>query len=254
MQQTEPMAHLVHGRQAFVVPVHAAGRHRAGEDVAPVGRVVGLGELDGRAGRARPVRDVGGEGAVAEELLAGVGDAAGAAGAGVAGGQVRLEVDVQVGVAALAEGRLHAGIVGVGRPPVTHRPRRALEHEGDGRGGVRLLEGAELVRHHGGRDGVCLVGRADDVEVGVDGDLGRHAASAKAGRRRRVREVLVRRDEVRGRGRRATVTGGDIFGRRCGIVFRPRDGVGEGRRDEAEEEGKEGESEEQHVLRSLAQA
>lgn len=248
------MAHLVHGRQAFVVPVHAAGRHRAGEDVAPVGRVVGLGELDGRAGRARPVRDVGGEGAVAEELLAGVGDAAGAAGAGVAGGQVRLEVDVQVGVAALAEGRLHAGIVGVGRPPVVHRPRRALEHEGDGRRGVRLLKGAELVRHHGGRDGVCLVGRADDVEVGVDGDFGRHAASAKAGRRRRVREVLVRRDEVRGRGRRATVTGGDIFGRRWGIVFRPRDGVGEGRRDEGEEEGKEGESGEQHVLRSLAQA
>jgi len=127
------MADLVHGRQAFVVAVHAAARHRAGKHVAPVGRVVGLGELDGRAGRARQVRDVGGEGAVAEELLAGVGDTAGAAGAGVAGRQVRLEVDVQVGVAALAERRLHAGVVGIGRPPVVHRPRRALQHEGDGR-------------------------------------------------------------------------------------------------------------------------
>ena len=34
-----------------------------------------------------------------------------------------------------------------------------------------MLERAELVRHHGGGDGVRLVGRADDVEVGVNGDL-----------------------------------------------------------------------------------
>jgi len=89
---------------------------------------------------------------------------------------------------------------------------------------------------------VRLAGRADGVEVGVDADLGRHAASAEAGRRPRVGEVLMRRDEVRGRGLRAAVTGGDIV-RRWGIVVRPRERVGEGRSEEGEEEGKKGGSE-----------
>lgn len=132
MQQAEPMPDLVNGRQTLVVPVHAATRHRARQDVAPIGRIVRRRELHRRAGRAGEVGDVGGEGAVAKELLAGVRDGAGAARAAVGRAQVRLEVDVQVGVAALAEGGLHARVVGVGRPEVIRRPGGALQHEGDG--------------------------------------------------------------------------------------------------------------------------
>lgn len=74
-----------------------------------------------------------------------------------------------------------------------------------------MLEGAELIGHHGGGDGVRLVGRADDVEVGVDGDFRGHSTREEPGRRGRVGEVLVCGDEVRGGGRGAAVAGRDIL-------------------------------------------
>ena len=108
MQQAEPMPDLVHGRQALVVSIHAAARHRAGEDIATVGCIVRRGELDRRTGRTGEVGDIGREGAIAEELLARIWHGAGAAGAAVRRAQVRLEVHIQVGVAALTKTGLHA--------------------------------------------------------------------------------------------------------------------------------------------------
>ena len=106
------MPDLVHGRLALVVAVDGAARHAAGEDVAAVGAVVGGGELDHLAGAAGPVGDVGGQGAVAEQL-------------GVGGRQHRrevgLEVDVQRRVVALPKGGLHGRVSRVGRPRVVDR-------------------------------------------------------------------------------------------------------------------------------------
>lgn len=81
------MAHFMHRGLALVIPHHGpgGGRHAAGEDVAAVGGVIGGGELVDLA--VVGVGDVGGEGAVAEQGVAG------GVGVGV-GGEVGLEVEV----------------------------------------------------------------------------------------------------------------------------------------------------------------
>lgn len=78
------MPHLMHGRLPLIIPIHRirhAG-HAPREDIAPVVDVAAGGVFDGGV----PVRDGGGEGAVAEED-------GGAGGVGV-GREVRLEVEV----------------------------------------------------------------------------------------------------------------------------------------------------------------
>lgn len=137
VQQAEPMADLVHGRLALVV-ADDRGRgvgHAAGEDVAAVGGVVDGGELVRVA--VVGVRDVGGEGAVAEE------GGAGAVGVGVRG-QVRLEVEVQVGVGASAQGLFHRRAVGVGGPVVADAVRGRVEVEGDVGWAVGLVQDCHL--------------------------------------------------------------------------------------------------------------
>ena len=81
------MPDLVHGRLALGVADHRlrAARHRARQDVAAVGGVVGRRVFVLRARVV--VRHFGGQRAVAEQ-----------GGVAPAGGEVRLEVDVQRGV------------------------------------------------------------------------------------------------------------------------------------------------------------
>ena len=111
------MADLVHGRQAQAVPVHVAAGESAGEHVAAVLEVV----LAGRGGRD-PGR---GQRAVAEQ------QGAGRVGRRRRRREVRLQVDVQVGVGAVAEGAFHAAVVGVRRPAVVGREVHAAEAEED---------------------------------------------------------------------------------------------------------------------------
>ena len=138
MQQAEPMPDLMHGRLALIVPLQRDGavRHAAREDVAPVGGVVG-GRVLVRLAVAGGVRDCGGEGAVAEE------GGGGAVGVG-RGGEVGLEVEVQVGVGAAAEGLLHGGAVGVGGPFVADGVGCAVEVEGDVGGLVGFVQDGDL--------------------------------------------------------------------------------------------------------------
>ena len=201
VQQAEPVPHLVHGRLALTVAVHVAVRHAAGEDVAAVAAVVGRGEFDHLAGAAGPIGDVGGQGTVAEQL--GVGGRR-------HGREVGLEVDVQRGVVALAEGGLHGGVGGVGRPRVVDRVGDVAEREGEGRAGVCGFEGVELAGHHGRRDGVLGVGRGHDVEVGVDRVFGHGAAGAEAGGGDGIGEIAVRSNEMGPRGAGATRPGWNL--------------------------------------------
>ncbi len=131
------MPDLMHGRLALIVADDRAGRvrHAPREDVAAVGGVVGGGELVDLA--VVGVGDVGGEGAVAEE------GGAGAVGVRV-GGQVGLEVEVQVGVGAAAEGLFHRGAVGVGGPVVADGVGGRVEVEGDVGGAVGLVQSGHL--------------------------------------------------------------------------------------------------------------
>lgn len=112
------MPDLMHSRQALIIAVDVAAGQAAGQDVAAVLVVVLA-----RGGRRDPG---GGQGAVAEEQGAG-----GAAGGGGRGREVGLQVDVQVGVGAVAQGALHACVVGVGGPGVVHAEVHAAEAEED---------------------------------------------------------------------------------------------------------------------------
>ena len=108
MQQSQPVARLVHGRFTHVVAVGAAAGHRLRGDVAAVGDV---------GGRVGLEADVGGEGAAAEDAT----------------GEVSLEVDVEGGVSALAEGGFHGcvvGGVGAGGPSVVGGEGGVVQGEG----------------------------------------------------------------------------------------------------------------------------
>lgn len=146
MQEPHPMPDLVHGRAPEIVALGAeilgglAGEG-AGEDVAAVGAVDGGGEGDGGAGGAGGVGvgDGGGEGAVAEEGGAG----------GVWGGrgraEVGLEVEVEGGIGALAEGCFHRGGGGaVEGPGVVDGVGGGVAEEGDVGGGEGLVEDGGL--------------------------------------------------------------------------------------------------------------
>ena len=239
MQQAEPVPDLVHSRLALVVAVNVTVRHAAGEDIAAVGAVVGGGELDHFAGVTGLIGDVGGQGTVPKQL-------------GVGGcrhrREVGLEVDVECGVIALAEGSLHGGVGGVRRPRIVDRVGDVTEREGDGRASVRGFEGVELASHHDWRDEVLGVGRGHDVEVGVDGISGYGAAGAEAGGDDRIGEVAVRGDEMGAWGAGAACTrrnlgiaafskGMEVFDRRKHVrrMGRTRDREsreGDGRADE----------------------
>lgn len=84
-----------------------------------------------------------------------------------------LEVDVQRGVGALAQGSLHGQVVPVGGPGVVDCTRDAHVAVADAGVGVGDGDGVELRGDHGVGDvaqgrrrGGCGVG--DDVEIGVD--------------------------------------------------------------------------------------
>lgn len=117
MQQPEPMPDLVHRRHALRVAEDVAAGQTARQDVAAVLDVV----LLGRRGRHPGGR----QRAVAEQ------DGARDAGDGRGRGQVRLQVDVQIGIGALAEGALHARVVGVRRPAVVDAEVHPAESEED---------------------------------------------------------------------------------------------------------------------------
>ena len=172
MQQPEPVARLVHRRLALVVLGHGAVGHRAGLDVAPVVDVDG--RRDGPAAAAAA--------ADARRQRALPQDAA---------RQVRLEVDVQGRVGALAQRLLHREVVGVGgaeRPSVVDGPGQVGERELDVVGVVDLVERVHLVLCHLRRDVVFLGRRGHDVEDGGDGD-GAGVAGEKGGCARGGRAV-----------------------------------------------------------------
>lgn len=179
VQQPEPVPDFVHGRLAHLVAFQAAAGHAAREDVAPVedvrgsgvrrGLAVAVGEFLVRGAGGGRVGDGLGEGAVAEEL-GGLG-----ARGGDAGGEVGLEVDVEGGVGAAAEGGLHGAVLDVGCPGVVDGVAGGVQHEGDVGGGVRAVEDAALAGDEVGDvlRGVLrgLVGGRDEVDVRVDNDL-----------------------------------------------------------------------------------
>ena len=123
--------------------MHAAVRHRVGVDVAAVGDV--------DAGR-RAGGDLGGE----------------RAGSEVPACEVRVEVEVQVAVGALAEGGFecrHVRVGGCYGPDVVDGPVDVLEDEGYAVLVVHLVHRRELGGRHVGGDGAVVGGAADDVEV-----------------------------------------------------------------------------------------
>lgn len=147
VQETEPVARLVNGGAAFVVPARSPAGHGAGRDVAAVGDVDA-----GRAARG----DFGREGAGSQD----------------AAGEVGVEVDVEVGVGSDSQSGfegIHVGAVGDG-PGVVGGERGVDEVEGDADGVVGCVHGGGLVGGHFGGDGVGFGGGGYDVEVGVDGD------------------------------------------------------------------------------------
>lgn len=124
------MPDLVHRRHALRVAVHVAAGQAAGQHVAAVLDVV----LCGRGGR----HPGGGQRAVAEQ------EGAGGAGDGGGGREVGLQVDVEVGVGAVAEGAFHGGGVGVCGPGVVDGEVHAAEAEEDVVGVVGVGEVGEL--------------------------------------------------------------------------------------------------------------
>ena len=167
------MAHLVHGRAAEVIADDGPAGHGSGQDVAAVADVGRGRERLARARRAGQVGDVGGQGAVAEQLAA-------AARGGGRRREVRLEVDVEGRIAAAAQHLLHGGVVGVGGPRVVGGEGGVDEAEADAAGRVGLLQRAQLVGDHGRRDKAGLVCRGDNVKVRVD-DLRLHWGGCKLG-------------------------------------------------------------------------
>jgi len=176
VQQPEPVARLVHRRLALVVPRHGPVGHRAGLDVAPV---VGVdGRRDGppaAAADADADADARWQRALPQD----------------AARQVRLEVDVQGRVGALAQRLFHREVVGVGGakgPCVVDCPGQVGERESDVVGVVGSVERVHLVLRHLRRDVVFLGRRGHDVEDGRDGD-GAGVAGEKRGGARGGRAV-----------------------------------------------------------------
>ena len=184
------MPDLMHRRLALAVPVHVPVGHTSRQDITAVGAVVRFRKLDHLAGATGAVGDVGGEGAVAQQLRVG-------GGGGGRGREVGLEIDVQGGVVALTKGRFHGGVGGVCGPGVIDRVRDVAEGERDGRTGVGGFEGVELASDHGGSDKGLGVGGGDDVEVGVDGVFGDCTACTQAGGGDGFGEVYMRGNEMR---------------------------------------------------------
>lgn len=168
----------MHGGFAFLVAFQSVVGHGGGEHVAAVGDVsaCGFGEflalavcgaVFGRAGGGR-VGDRLGEGAVPEE---------GGGHRPRRGGrrEVGLEIDVEGGVVAFAQGGLHAFIVRVGGPEVVDGVGVGLGAEGDVGGGVGCVEHAGLIGDEPGEDFgrvmPRLVGGCDNVDVGVNQDF-----------------------------------------------------------------------------------
>lgn len=178
VQQTEPVADFVHGRFALLVAVKPIIGHRGGEHVAAIVDVgarrqrdflalAAIGAVLRWAGGGR-IGDVRGQGAVAEE---GGGHGARRRGSG----EIGLEVDVQGGVIALAEGSLHGLVVQVGCPRVVDGVGVGLRAEGDVEGRVGCIENVGLVGDEAGEllriILPCLVRGGDDVDIGVDDDF-----------------------------------------------------------------------------------
>ena len=141
------MPDLMHRRFPFVVTLDRkrAARHAPRQDVAAVGGVVGGGVFVRVAVEGVGVGYQGGEGAVAQE--------GGGGAVGVRGGrEVGLEVEVQVGVGAAAEGLFHQGAVGVGGPVVADGVGGRVEVEADVGGFVGCVE-----------DGYLFVGMCQSV-------------------------------------------------------------------------------------------
>ena len=157
-----------------------ASGHGASEHVAAVGVVVLAGELDRAAAIAGDIADVGGEGTVAEELGGGPRNTGRAPGAG---GEVGLEVDVQVIVFSTSECYFIFIVGGVRGPGVVGGVGGVDEFEGDGGGCVGGLEGSELLGYHDRADGAggSVRSRVDDVEIGLDKDLGGSGFDAAQG-------------------------------------------------------------------------
>lgn len=144
MKQPEPMPNLMRRRPALVIIRHVAPRQAPRQDIAPI-------LLEGRAAP----RCVGGEVADAEEAVAEVGE----------------EVDVQVGVVALAQGRFHGGVVVARGPVVVDGEVGGDEFEGDAVGGVGFVQDGDLrdVRDSVYRFGLAgrdILGRPPGIEVG----------------------------------------------------------------------------------------
>ena len=162
MQQAVPVPDLMYGRAAGVVLSEgAAVRHRAAENVATVEHVD-----EGRRGRS--------DAAFGQTTVAQQHAADGHARCAGGGLELGLEVNVQGGVGAVAEGGFHGEVVTVGGPGGVHGARVAFEGVSDGGVGVGGGDGGELGLDHGvghvvggGGVGGGVVG--DDVEVGVDG-------------------------------------------------------------------------------------
>lgn len=149
------MAYFVHGRLALVVLVHASTGHGGEEDVAAVIDVSGRGGRSGCAtavaaagaacdGRMRGGVARGGDGGSGE--LAVAEEEGGWVGGLPEGGEVGLEVDVEGGIGAGAEGGLHGEIVGISCPECVDGVGWGKDRpEAHGEGSVGDVEGCELV-------------------------------------------------------------------------------------------------------------
>ena len=144
VQQTQPMPRLMRRRHALIIPIDRALGHRARIDIAAISHIAGR------------VGDVGGQRAGAEDAAI----------------QVRLEVDVERIVGALAQRILHVRVVrpGAHGPGVVGGEVGAFEVELHADGLVGGVECRDLCVRHVLRDGAGRGGLGHDVEVGVDGD------------------------------------------------------------------------------------
>ncbi|KAI7506299.1 hypothetical protein KC367_g110 [Hortaea werneckii] len=186
MQQTQPVARLVHGRLAEVVARQGTPRHGSGVDVAPVHVV----EFHGG-----PRLHGGGEGAGPQR----------------AAGELRVEVQVQRLVGAGAEGPfgvVHGAAVADG-PGRVLRERRVDQPERDAVLVVGLVQGADLAVGHLLRVRRRIVRPRDDVDVhgdleccGHSGPVHQGLGGARSHRAALVLEVQVfdRSHEVLGSG------------------------------------------------------
>lgn len=137
------MPDLMHRRLPQIIPGSRKRRlgHAPRQHITPIGGVIGR-----RVLRYAPVvvavRDHGRQGAVAEQC-----------GGGAVGvrrrGEVGLEVDVEGFVVAAAEGLLHGGRGGVGRPGVVDGEGGGDEVEGYPGGAVEAVEDGDLVGGNG---------------------------------------------------------------------------------------------------------